>query len=243
MKQVTRWFGFAAVLVVPFIQGCGSGSNNDQGVSFTLLGYSSAEDGACSTVPNLAGGVVPIGSVAEEPGASGRIVAGMVVRNNLVRTPPTDGAPITNPSLNFVRTEFATFEYFIPGAQIQPPATTMPFGLVVEPNGGLGCGQIPIVPAEVTAWISFNRGSLPETPFLLQVVGSVTGVTSSGNVIETNPVNIGFTVTTDNVIPPSQGSDDEVVDGGDGVDGVTGEGLDEAIEDIIDDETDDSGAL
>ena len=184
---------FLSVVLLSLI-GCGSASNNDQGISFTMLGYSVAatttSTTGCSTTPNLSGGVFALGSTAESEGSTNVVFGGVVVKNNL--------------TTQFVRPQSLALEFLIPGASIIPPTTTVPYGGVVAKAGGLLCGTVALVPPQILSWMNLNRNSLPELPFLLIVRGQVTGTTSSGDVLTTNPVDIGFTVTEDNVIPPAE---------------------------------------
>jgi hypothetical protein len=178
------------------LNGCGSASNNDQGVSFTMLGYSVAASSlvpgtpvaACPTTPNLSGGVFAISTSTETAGATNQVLAGVVVQNNL--------------TTQFIRTISLDLQYFIPGASITPPSTTVPYGGVVAKAGGLRCGTVTIVPPAILAWINLNRSSLPELPFSLIARGQVVGSTSAGDVLTSNPVDIGYTVVEDNIIPP-----------------------------------------
>lgn len=212
--------------------GCGSATNNDQGVSFTMLGYSvaataSATPGAggttsgCSTNPNLSGGVFALGSQTETSGATQQVLAGVVVRNNL--------------TAQFIRTQSIQFEYIIPGSQIQPPTTAVPYGGVVAQaaagaNGaagapGLLCATVTVVPPQIISWMSLNRASIPEPPFMLIARGQVTGTSSAGDVFTTNPVDIAFTVVTDNPIIPA----DDSVDGtGDATGALEGDFIDDS---------------
>lgn len=207
MKQafkgdIMNWYYRGALSLISVVAlamiGCGTASNNDQGVSFTMLGYSIANASTtptsgtsivqCSTVPNLSGGVFALGSTAETSGSSGQVLAGVVVQNNL--------------TTQFIRTQSVALQYIIPGASIQPPSTVVPYGSVVAKAGGLFCGVVSIVPPQILAWMSLNRNSLPETPFMLIVRGQVTGTTVAGDVLTSNPTDLGFNVVTDNVIPP-----------------------------------------
>lgn len=188
------------------LNGCGSASNNDQGVSFTMLGYSVASAGtttgaavACSTAPNLSGGVFAISTSTETAGNTNEVLAGVVVQNNL--------------TTQFVRTISLELQYIIPGANITPPSTTVAYGGVVPQAGGLRCGVVPVVPPAILSWINLNRNELPELPFSLIVRGQVVGSTSAGDVLTSNPVDIGFTVVEDNIIPPVE-ADPTVPDGG-----------------------------
>jgi hypothetical protein len=221
----------AGILVVTLLAaiGCGSASNNDQGVSFTMLGYSVAgtagagtggTTAACSTSPNLSGGTFPISTDTETAGSTNEVLVGVVVQNNL--------------TTQFIRTQSIALEYIIPGAEIQPPSTAVPYGGVVAQAGGLQCGVVALVPPQILSWLNLNRGSLPELPFMLIVRGQVTGTTVAGDVLTSNPVDIGFTVVADNVIPPT-GADDEAS-------GIVEEGTIEGDDtDLSDPEIEDGG--
>jgi len=209
---------------VVFGLGCGTATNNDQGVSVTLLGYFSPDsDGLCTaTDPKpLSGAISPISdSAVTEPTARAGEVSGCAgVLNNL--------------SGQFIRTQRIYMDYFIPGASVQPPSTSFPMGAVVGPATGTtttgstsnsGGSSLPpsftgdngpgnfvvadvaVVPVEVMAWINLNRNSLPELPFTMTVTSHVRGVTSAGDVVETNDVDFAVTLTPDNIIAPTDGT-------------------------------------
>jgi hypothetical protein len=65
--------------------------------------------------------------------------------------------------------------------------------------------QATIVPASIREWLNFNRDLLPPAPFKMEVVLRVSGLTSSGNRVETNE-----TVLDVDVLPETY-----VVGGGD----------------------------
>ena len=44
---------------------------------------------------------------------------------------------------------------------------------------------VPVIPAAIRSWISFNRASLPEPPFQMEVRGYVVGQTTSGDQYQT----------------------------------------------------------
>lgn len=241
-EGVMNWYVRSGIVMLGVVAmamlGCGTATNNDQGVSFTMLGYSVAANAsatpgsgssaaACSTAPNLSSGVFAIGTQTETSGSTPQVLAGVVVRNNL--------------TTQFVRTVSIQFEYIIPGAQIQPPSTTVPYGGVVAKSGGLQCGVVSVVPPQVLSWISLNRESLPEPPFLVIARGQVTGTTQAGDVLSTNPVDIGFTAVTDNPITPSDDSVDGAAAVGEtvGVTDGTSDGTGESESPVVDD---DSGA-
>ncbi len=223
------WYVRGGIMLISVVAmamlGCGTATNNDQGVSFTMLGYSVAASAAttpgsgssaaaCSTSPNLSSGVFAIGSQTETSGTTPQVLAGVIVRNNL--------------TTQFVRTISANIDYIIPGSQIQPPSTTVPYGGVVAQAGGLQCGVVAVIPPQVLSWISLNRESLPETPFLVIARTQITGTTQAGDVLTSNPVDIGYTAVTDNPITPSD-------------DSVDGQGASEAPAEIDDGSGDASG--
>ena len=199
-----------AVMAVVCLANCGGGSNNDQGASFTLLGYSTnCEESPDS--PNLSGfHSVRLGGATEGGDvAAGGITAAMVMRNNL--------------SDQFIRTENAFFTYHIPGASSQPPATSSVAGIVIDKGGSsaggdddddaggatsssTGCVGTFIVPAEVRQWLVLNKNFLPELPFTMEVRGFVTGISSAGNRYDTNEVKIFVQFVPDIVITPGTGT-------------------------------------
>lgn len=194
--------------------GCGGATNNDQGVSFTLLGFRADSDNCDQPVANQSGTTAPLSQDTEATGGlAGAIIAGAVVQNNL--------------TAQFVRTEHIFFTYFVPGASTQPPATSSVLGAVVgqavtDEDGtvtpGKFCGEVFIVPAEVMNWINLNRTSLPELPFTMEVTASVTGITSAGDRLDTNDIKYVVQFTPDVIVPPTEG------DGSEGdTDGDTGD--------------------
>lgn len=212
---------FAAALL---ISGCGSsGTNNDQGVAFTLLGFfpnTIIEDElpGCEEIPaGLLGVSVPLSSDTEGVGSTGGTLAVLGLQNNL--------------SGQFIRTERVFLEYNIPGATRQPPSTSEVSTQTISPfNGEDGegssinttlpggfaqadCnktyGQFWVVAPEVMQWISLNRNALPEPPFKGSVRVTVTGISSSGDRYTTNPADLEIVFTTDNVVIPSSGSGDD----------------------------------
>ena len=123
-------------LLILAVNGCGSASNNDQGVSFTLLGFFADFDGEVG----LAGAAVPIGEIlpaTTEPGGS------LPAENDPpVGTVPgaTDFVAVVgsqnNLSSQTIRVERAFLTYVIPGSSAQPPSTSVPLTVVLGPNPG-----------------------------------------------------------------------------------------------------------
>jgi hypothetical protein len=113
------------------------------------------------------------------------------------------------------RADRVLLQYYIPGAKIQPPSTNVAVNLLAGPaESGLGSGgtntpslrrphvtslpptfsqvcnrafaQVPIIPGPVHEWLIFNSNLLPEPPYDLEVVVSLTGLSSGGNRYDTN---------------------------------------------------------
>lgn len=207
--------------------GCGSATSNDQGVSFTLLGFfTEAPDAAadCKTLPTgVLGLYMPLNDPSSEvsPAAGDQLVY-LGMQNNL--------------SQQFIRTDRVFIEYYVPGASTQPPSTSLPFSAMINPSvssstdgtsggttaakafesslppsfGGGSCsrsyGGFTVVPEDVRSWMNFNRGELPEPPFVMTAIVSLTGITSAGDRLTSNEASIDIHVTPDVVIP-AEGTD------------------------------------
>lgn len=194
--------GTLAALMI-FVNGCGDATRNDQGVTFSFLGwFSSASAGSAIT-----GVATNLSSVGQESAASngGVVTAFAGVQNNLLG--------------QFIRVERVFHSYYIPGARIQPPSTSVSFsGLagsagandnstLPATSGGSAqlFGQVAILPASIREFITLNRNLMPEAPFVMIVTSYATGVTSSGKTMETNEVEIDVTFTPDLIVTPSGG--------------------------------------
>ena len=105
-----------AILAGAGLYGCGTATNNDQGVSFTLLGFFAEfpDSGkGCVDLPAGAlGMIVPLSSGETETGQNvSGVLTIMGLQNNLSQV--------------FVRTERIFIDYYIEGASMQPPSTTL----------------------------------------------------------------------------------------------------------------------
>jgi hypothetical protein len=219
--------------------GCGGGgaANNDQGVAVTFLGYYSAFPSGCTQLPRgLSGAIVPLGDVGDEP--VGTISAtspvglddasnfvGLVgVQNNLIG--------------QYFRGDRLLLSFAIPGAQIQPPSTTVPLSLFAGPREGSGVQGTPrpirdpitslppsfgstcnrafaqtnLLPAAVREWMNFNRDMLPEPPFQMTVSGRITGMSSSGNRYETQIENLLIDIVPETFVRPPAGAGEDTGD-------------------------------
>lgn len=88
--------------------------------------------------------------------------------------------------------------------------------------------QTLLVPAAVREWMNFNRESLPEPPFSMEVYVTVSGLSSGGNRIDTNTAAMAIEVLPEVYVAPTAGSDTTTPDTGatsaDGVDSFGGDG-------------------
>lgn len=191
-------FGLAALFAATAI-GCGSASNNDQGVSFTNLGFFAPdEEGVCQPDVGLTGLAINFSSQSE-PGFGSEFGGACVgVANNMIS--------------QSVRTQRIRTDYIINGASENPPSTLQAFTAFLNPvevsstpsvatgggetagSGataqGLGSfvvGGFVAVPAEVRSWMILNRAKLPELPFTMTITTTIFGITSAGDQLETNP--------------------------------------------------------
>lgn len=200
----------ASVLFMAGLFGCGSASNNDQGVSLLMTGFYPTS-ATTVTDPRLTGISVPFSDLTGTDGGSfgGAVVAAIGVQNNIVG--------------QGVRLQRVFYSYYIAASSVQPPSTTYGLGVVLGPNGmdsenpstlppgyaGLPAGaiaQLPVVPFEIREWMVMNRNSLPEPPFVMDVMAHVTGVTSAGDRLDTNESILTVTVVSDIPIGGSSSS-------------------------------------
>jgi len=213
----------------------GSGERNDQGVSFTFLGWF----GAAAGETGVTAVVVPLASLnpevpADSPdavsadgtplpqGSGGAVALYAGLQNNLIG--------------QTVRVERAFHSYFIPGASMQPPDTSVNVGATLGPvphdeqnpdpfsaddegpynpdstlPGGLRelpnnvFANILLLPPAGRTWIFMNKQYLPEPPFTLVITTYVDGVTSSGRRLDTNDMDLEVVITPDVVITPPEG--------------------------------------
>lgn len=98
--------------------------------------------------------------------------------------------PSTNVALNLLAgpaeagTQGGTAAGAVTGGIRRPNITSLP------PTFNQVCNRafahVPIIPAPIREWLNFNAGQLPETPFDLEIVVTVTGLASGGNRYDTN---------------------------------------------------------
>ena len=191
--------GIAGAAAVAALVACGSGTNNDQGTSFLAIGFS--EDGT------------------EGSGDSGTIMPLSTDVSGLTVTLPNDVALAADGLMattyiglqnrmaqQFIRIERIECDYDVPGATIAIPHDAWATAAVIEGTGAsvgpdLGNGEadpiaystefveFPVVSTNLYSFLNVNRNSLPELPFRLVATCYATGVTQSGAVLTTNPLN------------------------------------------------------
>lgn len=184
--------------------GCGSASNNDQGVSFTNLGFFSADDEGVCEDGGITGIGVTLGSSTGDGNITGISVC-MGIQNNL--------------SGQFIRSDRAIVSYSVPGSSIQPPSAVVPFTIVLGPGSTGPDSTLPdgvnnpskvivgvdVLPSEIRSFLSLNRESFPEAPYTLIANVTVSGITSAGDRLETNEASLAIEVVVDNPINPTAG--------------------------------------
>ncbi|HMO01578.1 MAG TPA: hypothetical protein PKD37_05475 [Oligoflexia bacterium] len=200
--------------VALLVLGCGTSSNNDQGRSVGFIAWRG--DCAATTPPYISQISIPIGELTEPGQNAGASALGVVIENRL--------------SAQFFTAQRLILNFFVPGADSQPPSTSVAAAVRIPQAqsaeaGSLGCTVVFVIPAEIKSWISLNRASLPEPPFTLEVDGYIRGVTAAGDVLETNSNILTVQVTPEILIPPTPGEGGGAVGGG-GTDGGAGGGAD-----------------
>ena len=169
--------------------GCGSASNNDQGVSFTNLGFFGIdeEDGACTDL-GITGAAYSLGNSAAS------LFTCIGLQNNL--------------SGQFIQSQRATISYFIPGAAVQPPTVVVPLAAVLGPgstganttlpdgvdNDSRAIAGLTLVTTDIWNFLVINERSLPNFPYTMLATVTVSGITSAGDRLDTNSTDIGIEV-------------------------------------------------
>lgn len=176
--------GLAAVVL-----GCGSTTNNDQGVSFLNLGFFGVdEDGQCGD-SGITGANFALGSAAQ----SLNVCVGL--QNNL--------------SGQFIQSNRATISYFIPGAATQPPTTVVPLAAILGPGSDGASTTLPdgvnnpsqvvagitLVTTDLWNYLVLNERNLPNFPYTMLATVTVSGITSAGDRLDTNSMDIGISVS------------------------------------------------
>ncbi len=204
-----------AVIILSTLISCGgggSGTNNDQGVTFTFTGwYNEAPASGSTTLPQGISIVsIPFDpqpeATDEDEDQAGFFAGGFYayagVQNNLTG--------------QFIRVRRLFHSFYIQGAEVQPPSTSVAAGNVVGPSvvtggnaeqpfdsslppafaadeatpGNASFQGLPLVPTEIVEWVNLNRSRLPDPPFSMVVTSYINGITSAGDSVDTNEVDI-----------------------------------------------------
>jgi len=205
MRRILKQFITGASLiglVAFFLIGCGGGTSNNQGTSFTFLGWYDPDDTDKSI----------LGVSTTLSGSTGIAVAAAGLQNNLTG--------------QIIRVQRLEHEFYIAGASEQPPSTSFPLGAVLLAAGTteettsnsslpdtLRGGEVVYatsyaVPPEVMGWINLNRNSLPEAPFTMNVISRAYGVTSAGNTMYSNDMSFSVVFLPDSDIAGEVGGAD-----------------------------------
>lgn len=186
MNRASRKLKFIAavsIMLAAVLNGCGNNaSNNDQGTSFTNLGYYSDTTGDTG----VSGYVAPVnyddvdqgGGRATVGGGLPLIVTYMGLSNNL--------------SSQFINVRRVECEYEVPGADASLvfPSDSFNVGLTIQSSGDGGTSEgyigFPVVGMEIYEFINVNKNSLPIPPFDLQVTCRAIGVTQAGDTLASN---------------------------------------------------------
>jgi len=207
-KRLTGLIGIVGCLLM--VVGCDS-VRNDQGVTFTALGWFDVEqsDICIPTSVNQEVGrsqvLQPFGDTPVLTACPDIIAIGL--QNNLC--------------CQGIRSERLLMDFFIPGAVVQPPSTALVLPGVLSPSESAQGGQqgdgdlgdagpsssLPEgfgndnsivywilanpVPQSVVEWISLNRDKLPAAPFEMIITARATGVTTAGDRQSTNYIDLG----------------------------------------------------
>lgn len=170
------------------VLGCGSTSNNDQGVSFLNTGFFAVdEDNKCGEL-GVTGLSFALGS------ASTSLTTCVGIQNNL--------------SGQFIQSNRATISYFIPGAAVQPPTVVVPLSRVLGPgstganttlpdgvkNPSSAIAPITLITTDIWNYLVLNERSLPNFPYTMLATVTVSGITSAGDILDTNSTDIGIEI-------------------------------------------------
>lgn len=202
-----HWKLLAASLVLAGgLFGCGAASN-DQGVSFSLMGYYAgltSDPLDCTKSPLGVSAIsAPLSQASTEDGQTDSGVWVFIGLSNNITT-------------QSLRTQRVYFSYYIPGSSVQPPSTstaltlTLP-ALVPTTSGGTDgvktCNRayagVAVVPAEVRTWLNFHRQYLPEPPFSMIVTTTVEAISSAGDGYTSNDADLNINWLPDNPIGPN----------------------------------------
>lgn len=175
------------LLSIATFVGCGGSSNNDQGTSFTAIGFytdSTGEAGDAGSILTLFTDVSP----TQTEGLYSTTFMGF--QNNL--------------SNQFIRVSRIDCSYEVQGSFIDIPSDSFPGNVVLASspvaeagapapesaqNSSKGYTEFIVVSPDIYSYLNNNRAYLPELPFRMTATCSGVGVTQAGDILTTNPLN------------------------------------------------------
>jgi len=214
------WFRSAlGVALIVALSACGgSGGNNQQGVSFSFLGFYSA-------APLTADEELPPPFVATEYFVGGSEGGGF----SGLESPTVFGCALNNMNGQFIRVTDAIYDFRGP---FDIPSTRTAMSMFLGPADGAGaggatgfdstlpdsfagdsapksrnCGRLLKVPPSVAQFLALNSGSFAQETFEVEMKVTLSGVTSSGNRVTSNSMSFLLLVTTSSPITPTDGTD------------------------------------
>lgn len=203
MRAFKSYVCFVSILIllVASFAGCGDTTRNDQGVSFSFVGWFADTTGDVG----YSFGTWPLSFDQEAAGNAGYVPEGIPIYAGL-ENHLTD---------QFIRVDRIRHSYYIAGASVQPPDSSIAAPMFLEAVGGtddtgttttesksIGYIGTMLVTPDVMTFINLNRLNFPEPPFVMIITSYATGVTSAGKRMDTNRVEFSLTFTHDTVIPP-----------------------------------------
>ncbi|MFO0416770.1 MAG: hypothetical protein ACK5Y6_05725 [Pseudomonadota bacterium] len=199
--------------ITPGQQGCGQLPSGFAG-GFLPLGYPAPEP--LSTLgPDNASGIDPSGGFVSVIGIQNNLYGQAFRADRLLldfyvagatKQPPSTNVPF---SLLVGPAESASPINPVQGGANpglrRPQFTSLPPSFANLCNRGLS--QAFVIPVATREWLNFNRQYLPEAPFNLEVTMTVSGLSSSGNRIETNSDTVAIVVLPETLVTPTEGVD------------------------------------
>jgi hypothetical protein len=192
--------GAGGVGVTPGQLGCGRLPSGIIG-AYIQLGEIGPEPGGTLTSTNLSG-TDPAGAFVAVVGIQNNLYGQAFRAERLLLDFYVPGAseqpPSTNVPISLIAGPAESAQNSVGGQNNQNnqsqsnPGLRRPIFTSLPPSFSNLCNralsQATIVPASIREWLNFNRDLLPPAPFKMEVVMRVSGLSSSGNRIETNEV-------------------------------------------------------
>ena len=186
--------GLTGIALVVGVLGCGSSTtNNDQGASFSALGFFTAA--TPEPPPGLSGLNATLSQDSAASGFASQSLAYIGLENRLTNS--------------FIRVTKIDCDYNVPAATIPIPSDSISTSGFINASpsiggptiGGSGTAtatgtgtrlylQFQLISPSIYAYLNSNRNALPELPFQVQILCTATGITNAGKTFETNPVGL-----------------------------------------------------